>query len=330
MVDAMRDGEALLGPEEEWAYRVLVRLGTARADEVAERMSLPPGDGQRLLTRLSDKGLVAAAEGADAYRPLPPEPALGTELLRRQESLEEARRALAVLSEEYLTSARRRHADQLVEVVVGAAALRERIRRLQDSAKSEMLWLCRANAVAMESAENTEEFDALDRGVHYQVIYERALLMEPGMQANVAKGIRRGEEARSLRTLPVRLAVADRTTAICPLIRGDEGDIGEPSAAIIGRSQLLDALIALFESHWDVATPVRIDGGLPDEEPDLPDESERFVLSLLVAGVPDKSIASQMGVSRRTVQRRLDRLMALAGVDTRPGLAFQAARRGWL
>jgi hypothetical protein len=30
------------------------------------------------------------------------------------------------------------------------------------------------------------------------------------------------------------------------------------------------------------------------------------------------------------VQRRLDRLMGLAGVDTRIGLAFQAARRGWI
>jgi DNA-binding NarL/FixJ family response regulator len=49
-----------------------------------------------------------------------------------------------------------------------------------------------------------------------------------------------------------------------------------------------------------------------------------------VAGIPDKSIASQLGVSRRTVQRRLDRLMAVAGVDTRTALAYQAARRGWL
>ncbi|MEU1811740.1 hypothetical protein ABZ481_30860 [Micromonospora aurantiaca] len=35
-------------------------------------------------------------------------------------------------------------------------------------------------------------------------------------------------------------------------------------------------------------------------------------------------------MSRRTVQRRLADLMAAAGVDTRPGLAFQAARRGWI
>jgi DNA-binding CsgD family transcriptional regulator len=215
---------------------------------------------------------------------------------------------------------------------VGAAALRERLRHLQDSARTEMLWFCRANALAMSSADNTEEFDALERGVRYRVIYERALLEEPGMLENVAEGVRRGEDARTLRALPVRLAIADRSTAICPLVRGDEGDPGEPTAAVIERSQLLDALIALFEGCWDLATPVRLEprDGSAGAAGDDPSESERFLLSLLVAGVPDKSIASQMGISRRTVQRRLERLMALAGVDTRPGLAFQAARRGWL
>jgi DNA-binding NarL/FixJ family response regulator len=69
-------------------------------------------------------------------------------------------------------------------------------------------------------------------------------------------------------------------------------------------------------------------GSAPD--PEGLDDSERFLLSLVVAGVPDKSIASQLGISRRTVQRRVDRMMSLAGVDTRTGLAFQAARRGWL
>lgn len=105
--------------------------------------------------------------------------------------------------------------------------------------------------------------------------------------------------------------------------------IGEPTAAVISRGQLLDALLALFESHWEQATPVRL---RPDDTlvAEGLDDSERFLLSLLVAGVPDKSIASQLGISRRTVQRRLDRMMALAGVDTRTGLAYQAAKRGWL
>jgi DNA-binding NarL/FixJ family response regulator len=85
----------------------------------------------------------------------------------------------------------------------------------------------------------------------------------------------------------------------------------------------------LFESHWEQATPVKLQSEDADHTEGLED-SERFLLSLLVAGVPDKSIASQLGISRRTVQRRLDRMMALAGVDTRTGLAFQAAKRGWI
>jgi len=121
----------------------------------------------------------------------------------------------------------------------------------------------------------------------------------------------------------------DRSTAVCPLVRDDELGIGEPTAAIIGRGQLLDALLALFESHWEQATPVKLYSDDKDDPEGL-DDSERFLLSLLVAGVPDKSIASQLGISRRTVQRRLDRMMALAGVDTRTGLAFQAAKRGWI
>ena len=173
----------------------------------------------------------------------------------------------------------------------------------------------------------SEEFDALARGVRYRAIYERAMLLEPGALAVVERGVRAGEQARVLDRLPVRLAVVDGRTAVCPLVPDRDG--GEPTAAVIGRSQLLDALLALFESHWLMATPL----GTPADRAGTgyqPDGDEARLLSLFVAGVPDKSIASQLGVSRRTVQRRLADLMAAAGVDTRPGLAFQAARRGWI
>jgi sugar-specific transcriptional regulator TrmB/DNA-binding CsgD family transcriptional regulator len=324
--------DAGLRPEEERAYRVLVRLATAGAAELAERLDLPAEQAARLLDTLRVRGLATAvqseASSGNRYRPLPPDTALAGSLLRRQESLDKARQAIADLAEEYRASVRRRDADQLVEVVTGTTALRERLRQLQDSAREEMLWFCRANHIAMPSADNAEEFSALRRGVRYRVIYERALLEEPGMIENVAAGVHAGEQARALPTLPVRLAIADRQIAVCPLVPGGGSGLGEPTAALIRPSQLLDSLLALFESYWDRATPV----GAHDEPPDpeQPTGEERLLLSLLVAGVPDKSIASQLGVSRRTVQRRLWELMARAGVDTRPGLAYQAARRGWI
>ena len=57
---------------------------------------------------------------------------------------------------------------------------------------------------------------------------------------------------------------------------------------------------------------------------------EREILRHAIQGETASDSAVSMGISRRTVQRRLDRMMALAGVDTRTGLAYQAAKRGWI
>jgi len=41
-------------------------------------------------------------------------------------------------------------------------------------------------------------------------------------------------------------------------------------------------------------------------------------------------VASRLGVSIRTVQRRISELMAVTGAQTRMQLAWQVSRRGWL
>ncbi|NJP35309.1 helix-turn-helix domain-containing protein [Micromonospora thermarum] len=321
-----------LTPDEEQVYRCLVQLTAARVEELVERLRRPRAEVLARLDALRDKGLVlpTGPEPDAPLRPLAPDVPLGEALLRRQEALEAARAAVTQLTEEYRAGMRRHDADHLVEVVTGARVLRERLRDAQNAARVEVLWFCRANPIAMPGHENVEEFDALARGVRYRAIYEREMLLEPGALEDVERGVRAGENARVLDRLPVRLAIVDGRTAICPLVpeRGD----GEPTAAVIGRSQLLDALLALFESHWLMATPLRSSTPAPHPGADgyRPDAEEARLLSLFVAGVPDKSIASQLGVSRRTVQRRLGDLMTVAGVDTRPGLAYQAARRGWL
>jgi len=309
----------LLPTAEQHAYRLLLRMAGAGADDLASQAGIGPGEAAALLDALRDKGLVTGGPRFDA---LPPDVALGEVLLREQQQLEAARRMVAALSEEYRTTARRRSAEHLVEIVVGAAALRERLREMQDSAREEILWFCRANPIAMQGPDNTEETPALTRGVRYRAIYERELLEKPGELDSIVEAIRLGEQSRTLPTLPVRLAIADRTMAICPLVPDAARGLGEPTAAVIRSSELLDALIALFESYWERATPL-FPGGTA-EEPD------KLLLSLVVAGMPDKSIATHLGVSKRTVQRRLDRLMVVAGVDSRAGLAFQAAKRGWL
>ncbi|GAA1360366.1 HTH domain-containing protein [Catellatospora chokoriensis] len=325
----MPDELELLPTLEEHAYRILVKLDRARPDELAALTTLSLAEATGVLYALRARGLAATQPGEDTvFRPLPPAVALGNQLLRRHEALERARQLVAELNDEYRAGVRRSEADHLVEVIIGGGALRDRLQQLQDSAREEMLWFCRSNPVALPSGENTAELDALRRGVRYQVIYDREFLGSPGVLDNALAGVRLGQQARILPSLPIRVAIADRTTAICPLVRETGG--GETTAAVIGPSELLNALTALFDAYWAMATPVHAPGEADTATADAPDDAELYVLSLMIGGLPDKAIASQLGVSRRTVQRRLDRLMALARVDTRPGLAYHAARHGWL
>ncbi|WP_430788325.1 helix-turn-helix domain-containing protein [Actinoplanes sp. G11-F43] len=308
----------MLSEVEQRAYRLLVRLGRAGAADLVAHGAVPPGQAETVLESLRAHGLTGAGP---VHQPLPADVALGDALLRRQQDLRNAQQVVAALSEEYRAHTRRRDAEHLVSLVVGAGPLRQRLREMQNDARREILWFCRANPLAMAGTENDEEGSALARGVRYRAIYERELLDKPGELDSILESVAAGEEARTLPTLPVRLAIADRELAICPLVPDESRGVGEPTAALIRSSELLDALVALFESYWERATPLGAPG---------PPAVDTLLLSLVVAGMPDKSIATHLGVSKRTVQRRIDRLMDQAGVDSRTGLAYQAARRDWL
>ncbi|MEJ8632972.1 helix-turn-helix domain-containing protein [Streptomyces sp. MS2.AVA.5] len=322
---------------EETVYRLLVITPKASADEISAQTGLGREEVEGILAALTVKGLVISGdESPPHFTAAPPDVALLPHLQRRADALEQSRAAIADLLESY-RSTRRQDAGHVIEVITGAEALRQHLRRLQDNARHEMLWFCKAQYVAMPSGSNRAEFDALARGVRYRVLYERAFFDDDGAVDNVISGVRAGELARSVPHLPLRLAVADRETAICPLVPGGPyGSPGEPTTALLRDSSLLEALTALFERYWEDAVPLHVSASGtivgPDdtENTEVLRETDRRVLSLLVAGIADKAIASQMGLSRRTVQRRIQHMMALVGAGTRMQLAWHAARRGWL
>lgn len=294
---------------EEAGYRALVALAGGSARDVAARTGLDPGQTRHVLASLERKGLADAGHGdQERFLPAPPDVALLPRLRQRAEAIEEARSAVTDLVESYRGNLRRRDADQLIEVVTGTEALRQRLRHMQDHARHEMLWFCKAQYVAVPSGSNRAEFDALARGVRYRVVYERAFFDDPGALDNVAEGVRAGESARTVPRLPLRLAIADRSVALCPLVPGGPAGGGEePTAALVRSSSLLDALVALAERYWETAVPLHVTalGTLGAEEGTAADPAalsaaDRHLLSLLVTGIADKAIASQMGVSRRT------------------------------
>ncbi|WP_374112699.1 hypothetical protein [Streptomyces sp. MNU89] len=62
---------------------------------------------------------------------------------------------------------------------------------------------------------------------------------------------------------------------------------------------------------------------------DGPDAVDLRILSLLLAGLTDASAAKQLDLGLRTVQRRVKRLMEIAGVSTRLQLGWHACEHGW-
>jgi DNA-binding CsgD family transcriptional regulator len=145
--------------------------------------------------------------------------------------------------------------------------------------------------------------------------------------ATLATYVRAGEQARITHAVPIKLAIADRTLALLPL---DWTSQTPDAAVLVHPCGLLDALVALFESIWALATPLTLTG--PDSVAALAEISaeDHELLSLLVAGLTDEAAGARLGMSRRTVVRRVQHLMAVTGARSRLQLGWRARDRGWI
>lgn len=130
-----------------------------------------------------------------------------------------------------------------------------------------------------------------------------------------------GEEIRIVADLPTRLIVIGDTHAVLPepLGRADEPRL------LVRQLSVVQACSLLFDAYWERALPVPgLERGVA--RPDL----RRFVVQQLAAGVQDEQIARALGVSLRTVRRRIADMMVELGADSRFQAGVEAARRGWL
>lgn len=319
-----------LNPVEEATYRHLITLPSASSAALAEQLDLPPTDLQAALTTLAEKGLVATStNGAEQYVASPPLVALGSLVRDRQDDLNRARSELESLTEQYRGAAAQRTVTDVIDVVTGADAVAQRFAQLQRTAREEVLALVRSGVAVVSAAENAEEDRATARGVTFRVIVERAVLEQPGVFANAEGAMSRGEQIRVADRVPLRMIVADRELALIPLASAEAEGRATVGALLVHPSALLDALLALFDHSWAAAEPLSALSTAAAARDGL-DEVDLRVLTLMLAGLTDQAVGNQLGLSIRTVQRRVASLMDACSVHTRIQLGVQAERRGWL
>lgn len=316
--------------EQERVYRALVEMAAAGVEELAARSAVAATEVATILDELQIKGLVARSTGDDAvFVPSPPDVALAALLVERQEALRRAQVQVAELSALYASAGGRRGGTEVIDVVQGIDAIAQRFSQLQRGATSSVQALVKSAVAAAAVDENVERM-AIERGVKYSVVVEREIFDRPGFLASAEEAITAGTSLRVTQSLPLRAIIVDRSLALIPLA-SREHSVPITDALLVHPSGLLDVLLTAFDMIWADASPLELAADGPVEGSDAGlDPLDSRILHLLFAGLTDQAIANQLGMSLRTVQRRVRLMMDQAKVDTRLQLGYQAAKRDWI
>ncbi|MFI1018555.1 helix-turn-helix domain-containing protein [Streptomyces sp. NPDC020965] len=321
-------GEALrlLGLDQAAAqvYLTLLELAPTSLSTIAATAGVDGTDLSTAYGALVDAGLASAAEeDGDVVAPVPP--TAGLEILARHRAaeVEESRIAVGGAFESFRRQRLAAYNDHLVEVVTGDT-IGPRIRQAWASAREQIRQFESPPYFPLSGATD-DALATLARGVTQRVVYSRESLEHPGHLRDVIEPcVRAGEQARVLPSVPVKLVIIDEAYALVSLSI-KEADVHN-TMLVVQPCGLLSALMALFEQSWQNALPFQgrttRPGGLPP--------ADRRLLWLLAGGASDDVIAREMGISRRTLFRRLQVLMARLGAANRFQMALQAQRNGWL
>ncbi|MEE1736603.1 LuxR family transcriptional regulator [Streptomyces sp. BE147] len=305
-------------------YLALLELAPAPLSAIEAASGLGGADLARAYGALADAGLASAAEeSGDVVAPVPP--TAGLEILARHRAaeIEESRIAVGGAFESFRRQRLAAYNDNLVEVVTGEA-IGPRIRHAWESARNQIRQFESPPYFPLPGATD-DALATLARGVTQRVVYSRESLEFPGhLKDGIEPCIKAGEQARVLPSVPVKLVIIDEVYALVSLSI-KEADVHN-TMLVVQPCGLFSALVALFEQSWQNALPFHgrtaRPGGLPP--------ADRRLLWLLAGGASDDVIARELGISRRTLFRRLQVLMARLGAANRFQMALQAQRSGWL
>ncbi|HEY1642893.1 MAG TPA: hypothetical protein VGG35_19540 [Streptosporangiaceae bacterium] len=316
-----------LSEEEERVYHALTRARSATPGQLRDQLGGSAENMTWAIAGLESKGLVSWTTGSPRrLLAAPPAAAVDVLALEIERELQRARVAAARLAAEWSEVARVREADELVEIITGTDAMLRRFESMISSAQEEILGFAAAPIIAPDEVNLGINIEALNRDVTLRTIYERAVLGTPGFSEVIVQCEAAGEQIRIIDRVPSKMVLVDSDIALLP-VHVDHLH-AQPSAAVI-HAPLTRTLTALFEELWRRATPASLSAAQPPE-PGMPSGSDLRLLSLMLGGLTDDAIARQLGISRRTVQRRVLRLIAVAGAQTRLQLIWRAGERGWL
>jgi DNA-binding CsgD family transcriptional regulator len=245
-------------------------------------------------------------------------------LARDQELLLDGQRRLAGAQAEFGTGMSGRFPEHLVSVVSDRAEISELSASLVNTARKD--WMTLENLDTEMPL--TEDFaqpplPAFGGRVRCRSIYDAAAMEDPVARRVIRTCAEAGEQARLLPEVPMKMKLADQTTAMLPLT-----PTGAAGALVVRAPVIIAALREYFEMLWERSTPLHAQH--PAASADRPTPAQQAVLELMAAGLTDAKIARQTGMSTTTVRRHMTAIMNRLGVTSRFAAGAAAQRKGWI
>lgn len=313
---------------EEDLYRVVLRNSPVTFDVLSGLVGVTVPELADRIGRFAEAGLVQVS--ADTVVASAPERALarliddeGQRLRSVQDQLDALQRMLPALTAEHMVARLPRGTAVSVESVRQSDVV-DVIRSLTARSTGDLLWI-RPDQWRVPAGASIDEWvrELLRAGRRSRVIYPARVLEEaPDM---VRRRAALGEHVRVLAEVPGRMAVMGSAAALIP----NRFDLPDDQLLIIRQPSLVTALAALFEGLWERALTVP---GLEVADDDgAPRASDRrLLLDQLARGAKDEQIARTLGLSLRTVRRRVADLLDELEASSRFQAGVEAVRRGWI
>jgi hypothetical protein len=314
---------------EERLYRLVLRNSGSTLAGLAGFAGLPVGEMREHVSRFVRSGVVELR--GDVVVARPPQEALGRlineegrRVRSRAEQLEAARALLPSLHVDHLSASAPTGQPVPVEVLEDGD-LAQMVRSFAVSSSGDLLWL-RPDPSRIAPGNRLDDWvvDLVRSGRRSRAIYPAAALEEaPDMIRARAEA---GESVRVLAAVPTRLAVIGGTAALL----SERFGVNDGRRLVLRQPSLVAAVTLMFDGLWDKALPVPALEGRAGGGYDEGIGGKRLLLHQLAGGAKDEQIARALGISLRTVRRRVAELLDELGAGSRFQAGAEAVRRGWL
>ncbi len=311
----------------ETVYRAMLRNPGLDPAGLARHLELDARAVRRAVDRLVRAGLVSRT--ATGLTPAPPATTLTSmlhvelsELEERRAQLDGVRASLAGFAADHMVGQSRAWASMPFELLSAEESFAA-VEDVQRSTSGEVLSCHLAVNIDVDSPTYVELVQhQLRAGRRMRGLYPADVVDDPQRLTYVRRWAESGEEVRLVQPPLPTIAVFGTEVA---LVSATGNADGTGDARLLVRAPALVALVAdLFWELWSRATP------LGREDAEVSDDDRQRILELLRAGTKDESIARQLGISLRTVRRRVAELMDELGARTRFQAGMEAERRGLL